>query len=188
MQDKPLCTWRWFLRWFPPIPRLIFYHGNEIRVVLIISKCLGIQTFLSPLRLLLALFHGVYQTEKNKARYPSAKLGCIIRNYRKEVTWHSSPRHLSRFSLICWLSLATEKLQVCLCVTCVYFWRCMNVHAPICYFENDHRAAIITLLIGLWSENNLSLFRSWRFFFLRSNVLGSLFERNLIMRANVHLP
>lgn len=84
--------------------------------------CLSSQNVLqSKYFYLLRSFYWHCFTESIKLRktnpgIPSGKLECIIRNHRKEMSWRSSPSHLSKFSFICCLSLATAKLKVCLYV------------------------------------------------------------------------
>lgn len=126
---------------------------------------------------------------KIKLGIPSGKLGCIIRSYRKEMTWLSSPRHLSRFSLICWLSLATAKLQVCLCVWLVSIsedaWMYMHL---VVILKMIIVLQLYLFLLG-FDQRIISVSSEvGTFFFLIANVLGSLFERNLITRANVQVP
>lgn len=164
-----------------PSSCLMFHYGNEVTVMLIISKCPGFKTVSSPLRLLMSLFHGSYYTEKNKLGTP----GCIIRNYREEMIWHRSPQHLSRFSFVCCLSLATAKLKIWLYAwhVSIYEDAWMYMHLFI-IFKMIIMLQLQPFLLG-FDQKILLLSSEVGSIFLRSNVLDSLFERNFILRANL---
>lgn len=134
-------------------------------------------------------FMEAIKLRKIKVGIPGGKLGCVIRNYRKEVICSRGPQCLRRISFICCLSLATLKLKVYLNVwqISIYEGAWKYVH-PFIIFKVIVMLQILPFLLGFDQRIlSFSLFRSWHNFFLRSNVLSSHFERNLILRVNVYL-